>query len=239
MLEFSRVGYRFPGGGGVADLTFAVRPDEVVALIGLNGAGKTTLMRLGLGMLRAQHGEVRLFGHPLNRMPTESWAQVGVLIETPLAYPELSVVENLRIASLLHHGSPGQPDQAMETWQLSALSRRRVRRLSLGNKQRVGLAAAMQHDPSLIILDEPTNALDPASVILLREQLLDRAENGAAVLVSSHHLDEVARIADRVLLINAGRLIGELDTTGPDLERTFFDRIRIDDDNRRLAEGTV
>ena len=239
MLEFSRVGYRFPGGDGVADLTFAVRPGEVVALIGLNGAGKTTLMRLGLGMLRAQHGEVRLFGHPLNRMPTESWAQVGVLIETPLAYPEISVVENLRIASLLHHGSPGQPDQAMETWQLSALSRRRVRRLSLGNKQRVGLAAAMQHDPSLIILDEPTNALDPASVILLREQLLDRAENGAAVLVSSHHLDEVARIADRVLLINAGRLIGELDTTGPDLERTFFDRIRIDDDNRRLAEGTV
>ena len=121
MLEFSRVGYRFPGGDGVADLTFAVVA-EVVALIGLNGAGKTTLMRLGLGMLRAQHGEVRLFGHPLNRMPTESWAQVGVLIETPLAYPELSVVENLRIASLLHHGSPGQPDQAMETWQLSALA---------------------------------------------------------------------------------------------------------------------
>jgi ABC-2 type transport system ATP-binding protein len=90
----------------------------------------------------------------------------------------------------------------------------------------------MQHDPRLIVLDEPSNALDPASVILLREQLIRRAQDGAAILVSSHHLDEVARIADRVLLMNAGRLIGELDITGQDLERAFFERIRQDDEHR-------
>lgn len=85
------------------------------------------------------------------------------------------------------------------------------------------------------MLDEPSNALDPASVILLREQLLRRAADGAAILVSSHHLDEVARVADRVLLMNAGRLLGELDTTGVDLERAFFDRIRQDDERRAEA----
>ena len=91
----------------------------------------------------------------------------------------------------------------------------------------------MQHDPRLIVLDEPSNALDPASVILLRDELQRRAAAGAAILVTSHHLDEVARIADRVLLMNAGRLIGALDTRGPDLERAFFERIR--DDDARLA----
>ncbi len=94
----------------------------------------------------------------------------------------------------------------------------------------------MQHDPRLIVLDEPSNALDPASVILLREELIRRAREGASILVSSHHLDEVARIADRVLLMNAGRLIGSLDTTGHDLERAFFDRIREDDEQNQTAE---
>src|SRR5699024_10303011 len=101
---------------------------------------------------------------------------------------------------------------------------------------RVGLAVALQHDPRLIVLDEPSNALDPASVILQREQLIRRAHEGAATLVSSHHLDEVSRIADRVLLMNAGRLIGELDTTGSDLERVFFERIRLDDEQREDQE---
>lgn len=88
----------------------------------------------------------------------------------------------------------------------------------------------------MIVLDEPSNALDPASVILVREQLIRRARDGAAILVSSHHLDEVARIADRVLLMNRGRLIGPLDPTGDDLEREFFERIRQDDELRGSAE---
>ena len=126
---------------------------------------------------------------------------------------------------------------AIEAWRLAPVADRKFRRLSLGNRQRVGLAAAMQHDPTLIVLDEPSNALDPASVILLREELLRRAREGASILVSSHHLDEVARIADRVLLMNAGRLIGSLDTTGHDLERAFFERIRQDDEQHQTTEA--
>lgn len=232
MLAFEGVGLRFRGGAGVENLTFRVEPGEVVALIGLNGAGKTTLMRLALGMLRPRQGLVRLFGQPLGALPAESWAKVGALTEVPLAYPELTVRENLRIACLLHGSDPARVADSLDAWLLAPVGNRRFRRLSLGNRQRTGLAAALQHDPQLVVLDEPSNALDPASVILLRDQLARRASAGAAILVSSHHLDEVARIADRVLLMNAGRLIGQLDTTGSDLERAFFERIREDDGQR-------
>lgn len=234
MLAFEGVSRSFRGGANVQNLTLCVHPGEVVALIGLNGAGKTTLMRLALGMLRPQRGVVRLGGESLKGLPAAAWAPVGALIETPLAYPELTVRQNLRIAALLHKIDRGSVDQSLQTWRLEPVADRRFRRLSLGNRQCVGLAAALQHDPKLIVLDEPSNALDPASVILLREQLALRAYEGAAILVSSHHLDEVARIADRVVLMNAGRLIGELDTSGRDLERAFFERVR-DDDQQRLA----
>ncbi|MDR2998544.1 MAG: ABC transporter ATP-binding protein [Microbacterium sp.] len=229
MLRFDEVSLEFRGGGGVHDLSFRADAGEIVALVGLNGAGKTTLMRIALGMLRPQSGGVQVLGHPIEKLPTADWAGVGALIEVPLAYPELTARENLRIACLLRGADPALVPTALDDWMLAPVADRRFRRLSLGTRQRVGLAAAMQHDPRLIVLDEPSNALDPASVMLLREQLLQRAADGAGVLVSSHHLDEVARIADRVILMNRGRLIGELDTAGTDLERVFFDRIRVDD----------
>lgn len=110
---------------------------------------------------------------------------------------------------------------------------RRYRRLSRGTQQRVGLAAALQHRPRLLVLDEPSTALDPASVVVLRNHLTRREREGAAVLVSSHHLDEVARVADRIVVVNGGRVVGELDPAGRDLERTFFDRVLADDMRRR------
>lgn len=238
MLAFDKVSRLLPGGTGVTDLSFEVRPGEIVALIGLNGAGKTTLMRLVLGMLRRQEGSITLLGHSIDDRHAQTWAQVGALIEVPHAYPELTVRKNLHIARVLRGGDPGCVKESLSAWRLDPVADRRFRRLSLGNRQRVGLAAAMQHEPRLIVLDEPSNALDPASVVVLREQLIQRARCGAAALVSSHHLDEVARIADRVLLMNAGRLIGEMDTSGPDLERTFFDRIRQDDEQRHLSEAS-
>lgn len=96
VLAFDQVSRCFGGGGGVTDVSFAIAAGEIVALIGLNGAGKTTLMRLALGMLRSEQGEVRLFGAPLAALPAAAWAQVGALIEVPLAYPELTVRDNLR-----------------------------------------------------------------------------------------------------------------------------------------------
>jgi ABC-2 type transport system ATP-binding protein len=222
----------FSTGAGIRDIDLDVRAGEVVALVGLNGAGKSTLMRALLGMLRPDAGEVRLGGVPLPRVATSSWARVGHLVEYPLTYPELSVRRNLELSARLR----GVRDPTtvvtaiVEELALVPYLGRATRKLSLGNRQRVGIAAALQHDPDVIVLDEPTNSLDPAGVILLRESLLRRARQGSAVLVSSHHLDEVARIADRILMLNAGHLVGQLDPREPELEHAFFEAVRLDDE---------
>ncbi len=235
MLRTEHLSYDYPGGAGVGDVSFHVAPGEIVALVGLNGSGKTTLMRLALGMLRPKTGKITIFGTELASMPRNNWAKVGFLIETPLAYPELTVQENLTIAAWLRKADPALVDLAIAMWELSPYQTKRFRQLSLGYRQRVGLAIALQHNPKLIVLDEPSNALDPATIVLLREQLQHHAQQQASIVVSSHHLDEVARIADRVLLMNAGRMIGELDTSGVDLERRFFKRIQQDDQQRKLS----
>ena len=214
------------------DVDLELVPGQIVALVGLNGAGKSTLMRVLLGMLRPDSGEVRLDGHLLAEAPIDAWAQVGHLVEYPLTYPELSARRNLELSARLRKVADvdAAVDRIVSELALEQYASRRVRALSLGNKQRVGLAAALQHDPSIIVLDEPTNSLDPAGVIRLRESLLRRAGEGAAILVSSHHLDEVARIADRIVVMNAGRLIGDLDPTTPEIERAFFEAVRLDDE---------
>ena len=230
MLSLEGVTYLHRGGDGLREVSLSAEPGEVTALVGLNGAGKTTLLRLLLGMLRPQSGTVRVLGLPLPRLPRQEWSRVGHLIDTPLAYPELTARQNLRIAALLHHADPDHcVDTALERWELEALSSRRLRHLSLGNRQRVGLAAALQHAPDLVVLDEPSSSLDLAAVVMLREELARRAGEGAAVLVSSHHLDEVARIADRIVVIHGGRLIGGIAPDDAGLERAFFEAVRRDE----------
>lgn len=237
MLHFGNVTATYRGGAGVRSLDLSVAPGEIVALAGLNGAGKTTLMRLALGMLRPSNGEIRVFDHSLATIPDGLWRDVGHLVEAPLAYPELTVQENLRLAGLLQGADPRAVAESLAAWNLEPLAGRRFRRLSLGNRQRVGLAGALQHHPRLIVLDEPSNALDPKGVITLRDLLKERVRHGAAVLVSSHHLDEVARIADRILVMNCGNLIGELDPHGKDLEHAFFETVHWDDAGRVTDRG--
>ena len=225
-LSLRGVSRAYRGGAGVQDIDLTVLPGEIHALVGLNGAGKSTLMKLMVGMLRPDAGSIELLGENIRALSGNQWARVGALIEYPLAYGELDGRTNLRLAARLHGVPPaaiGQVvEQIIEELDLSRYAAVRARRMSLGNKQRLGLAAALQHAPDLIVLDEPTNALDPSGVILLREALLRRAAAGAGVLVSSHHLDEVARIASRISVIADGRMIGTLDPDGVDIERRFF-----------------
>ncbi|MEX1079780.1 MAG: ABC transporter ATP-binding protein [Homoserinimonas sp.] len=222
----------FSSGAGVRGVTLELGAGEVIALVGLNGAGKSTLMRLLLGMLRPVTGEVELDGVSLPLAPIEWWRSVGHSVEYSLAYPELTARQNLRMNARLHGAVDVNPlvEKSLQELGLEEYADRRARALSQGNRQRVGLAAALQHDPSVIVLDEPSNALDPKGVILLREALRRRADRGAAVLVSSHHLDEVARVADRIVVMNAGRLIGKLDPGTPEIERAFFEIVRRDDE---------
>ena len=229
----------FRGGAGIHGVDLDVAPGEVHAIVGLNGAGKTTLMRLLLGMLRADRGDARIEGVDVRTAGTETWRHVGHLVDHPFAYAELDARENLRGAALLHGLGRREADASVDAviaeFDLGRYAGVRTSRLSLGNRQRVGLAAALAHEPQTIVLDEPTSALDPSGVILLRESLLRRVEAGAGVLVSSHHLDEVARIADRITIINDGRAIGTLDPSGADLERAFFAAVHADDRTRSAA----
>lgn len=238
-LELRGVRRAFRGDAGVTELDLDVVAGEVHALVGLNGAGKTTLMRLALGMLRPDGGTIRISGTEVHRASPAIWRSVGHLIEMPFAYPELTTVENLRLAARLRAVPRSEiaatVDRGVAALGLERYVRVPARRLSLGNRQRLGLAAAVQHEPRLVVLDEPTNALDPSGTILLRDELRRLAESGCAVLVSSHHLDEVARIAKRITVMNRGRIVGALPPDDTDLERAFFRMVHADD----LARGAA
>lgn len=226
-IRAERLVKRYPGGVGVEGIDLDVAYGEVHALVGLNGAGKTTLMRLLLGMLRADSGTVEV-GAP--------WTGVGHTVDEPFGYPDLTTVANLTVAARLRGVPKDRVKElvaaAIADLDLEAYAMRRARTLSQGNLQRLNLAAALQHHPRVLVLDEPTSALDPRGVILLRTELLRRAAEGAGVLVSSHHLDEVARIADRITVINHGAVIGWLDPAGTDIERDFFALVLADDESR-------
>ena len=200
----------------VDGVSLAVAPGEVVALLGLNGAGKTTLIRLLLGMVRPTSGRVLVCGRALPAR--EVWAEVGYLVETPAAYPELTVRENLDVVRRLRRAEPRLVDEALERFGLGEYAARRAGRLSLGNRQRLGLAKALLHRPAVALLDEPVNGLDPAGVVEVRSLVTELArEHGTAVLVSSHLLTEVARAATRIAVLHEGRLVEELEASA--LER--------------------
>ncbi len=239
-LQAAGVSRVFDGGAGVHDIDLAVGTGQIHALVGLNGAGKSTLMRVLLGMLRPDAGQVRIRDVAIADAGPHEWREVGHLVEHPLAYGELTGRQNVLLAARLHGiarvRAGAAVEQVLAELGLERYAGVRAGRLSLGNRQRVGLAAALVHEPRVIVLDEPSNALDPAGVILLRESLRRRAGEGAGILVSSHHLDEVARIADRITVLNNGRIIGTLDPGGVDLERAFFALVHADDERRAAAE---
>lgn len=195
----------------VDDVTLEVQPGEVYALLGLNGAGKTTLIRLLLGMVQPTAGSLELTTRRLSDRAV--WSQVGYLVESPSAYPELSVRENLEVVRRLRKiPNRSSVDYAIDLFGLRAYADQRARALSQGNAQRLGLAKALLHRPSLLILDEPVNSLDPAGVVEVRTMLVHLArDEGVTVLLSSHRLAEVARVATRIGVLHRGRLIDEFD----------------------------
>lgn len=211
MIAVAGVSKRYENVLALDDVSLQVHPGEVYALLGLNGAGKTTLIRVLLGMIRTTTGHAQINGRPVSDRSV--WSQVGYLVEVPSAYPELTVRENLEVLRRLRKITDRAAVQrAVDLFGLNEYADRRARTLSLGNLQRLGLAKALLHRPSLLVLDEPVNGLDPAGVVEIRSLLVDLAhEHGLTVLLSSHLLTEVARIATRVGILHNGRLIDEFD----------------------------
>lgn len=190
-----------------------VKYGEIYGFLGLNGAGKTTTIRTLLGMIRPSTGNVNVLGQSISQGGSGPWARIGHMVESPSAYPELTVRENLEIARRMH-GITNQSsiDDVMERLALTSYADRKAGMLSSGNFQRLGLARALLHKPELLILDEPANALDPAGIVEIRKLLLMLVrEHGTTIFMSSHILAEVEVLADRIGIIHKGELVEELD----------------------------
>ena len=197
----------------VDGLDLTVEPGEIYGFLGLNGAGKTTTIRMLLGMIHPSAGHATLLGTPVRRGGRGPWDRVGYLVDSPAPYPGLTVMENLGSAARLRGVGDDAVARAVERLALGRYAQRKARSLSQGNRQRLGLAMALFHEPELVILDEPANGLDPAGVVEVRDLLRSlAAERGVTVLMSSHILAEVDRLATRVGIIHRGRLIEELST---------------------------
>jgi len=198
----------------VSNMSLKVRKGEIYGFLGLNGAGKTTTIRILLGMIHPTSGSAYVNGKKVYADNTELWKTIGSLVELPYSYPDLTVRENLEIIRRLRFITDKKSvDTAIEKLHLGAYANMRAKNLSLGNAQRLGLAKALIHNPEILILDEPTNGLDPAGIFEIRKMLGDLAANkGVTIFISSHILGEISRFAARIGIIHEGRLLQELDT---------------------------
>jgi ABC-2 type transport system ATP-binding protein len=189
-------------------MTFDVRAGELFGFVGSNGAGKTTTMRIALGVLAADAGEVRWDGH---RITAENRRHIGYMPEERGLYPRMKVGEQLTYLARLHGLSAADADRSMIAWteRLGVAGRRddEVQKLSLGNQQRVQLAAALVHDPQILVLDEPFSGLDPVAVDVMSAVLREKCDAGVPVIFSSHQLDLVERICDQVGIVRSGRMV--------------------------------
>lgn len=182
--------------------------NTIYGFLGPNGAGKTTTLKLILGLLRKQQGDIRIFGKRLDENRVETLRGIGSMIESPSLYGHLTAAENLKILQKVYLCAPRRIGEVLELVGLSKTGNKKAGQFSLGMKQRLGIAVALLHDPSLLILDEPTNGLDPNGILEIRELLksLNR-EHGITILISSHLLSEIEKLVTHVGIINSGILL--------------------------------
>ncbi|MGW3566735.1 ABC transporter ATP-binding protein [Streptomyces sp. NPDC000941] len=190
----------------VGDLTVEVPRGVVAGFIGPNGAGKTTTMAMLLGLVRPTSGNATVLGQSIHH-PERYLGRVGALLEGPAMWPALTGVENLRVLARLGGHDERRIPEVVELVGLADRAHDRYGRYSLGMKQRLGIAAALLGDPELLILDEPTNGLDPAGMIDMRDLIARIAAEGRTVLVSSHILNELEQVCDWLLIIEQGTLV--------------------------------
>jgi len=194
----------------VKDLEIKVPAGKVYGFLGRNGSGKTTTIRMIMGLIKPNEGNVQIFGSEISRNRAEYLASIGAIIETPGFYENLSAYENLEITAKMFKTGKNVITETLEIVGLSNIENKPVGKFSLGMKQRLGIANALIHSPRILILDEPTNGLDPAGIIEMRKLIRDLSQyRGITVLVSSHLLSEVQQIADYIGIIDQGQLIQE------------------------------
>lgn len=210
MLEVQDLNKSFGTLQALKGLSLKVQPGEIFGFVGSNGAGKTTAMRIMLGVLSTDSGRVSWNGKEVD---DDVRRKIGYMPEERGLYPKMQVGRQLEYFARLHGLGKAEAAQATEQWtdRLGVAGRRNdnVQKLSLGNQQRVQLAAALVHDPVILVLDEPFSGLDPVAVDVMSQVLKDKAKSGVPVIFSSHQLDLVERLCDRVGIVSRGSIVAE------------------------------
>lgn len=214
----------------VDNVSITVRENSIYGLLGPNGAGKSTTLKMIMGMLRPTNGKVLFNGHDWTRKDLE---QIGALIETPPLYDNLSAAENLEVRAKLLGVPKARIDEVLEIVDLQNTGRKKAGQFSMGMKQRLGIAIALLNNPKLLILDEPTNGLDPIGIQELRSLIRSFPSQGITVILSSHILSEVQLIADDIGIISNGILgyEGQMNKD-EDLENLFIEVVRKSQEGR-------
>ncbi len=239
ILEIKNLSKRYGKTIAVEDLSLTIHKGEVFGLLGPNGAGKTTTIRAILGLIRPDAGNVFVLGCPVSQGPEKVMQHIGAVVEGPSSYAYLSGRDNLRLcAKLTRDGAEGNIEKELDLVGLTEKADVKVAHYSLGMKQRLSLAQALIGDPDLLILDEPTNGLDPRGIREIRHLIIHLAkEKGITILLSSHLMHEVEQTCDHIAIIDKGRLVfmgSVLDLRNQnkgDLEQLFIELTGGEDDS--------
>lgn len=229
----------YKGKKAVTNVSMNIKRGEIYGFLGKNGAGKTTTIRMIMGLIKPTSGYIELFGEQINEPSDIPLERIGSIIETPGFYPNLTAQENLEIhRRLMKMPNKNSVDEALDIVGLLNAKNRLAKTFSLGMKQRLGIARAILHHPELLILDEPTNGLDPVGIKEMRQLIMRMAsERKITVLISSHILSEIEQMAETIGIIHQGRLIKEIDTEFIHSHNRHFIELQVDND--RAASLTL
>lgn len=234
-IETEQLNYRFSAEQQILkDIHLQVPEGSIYGFLGPNGAGKTTTLRLLLGLLRMQQGKISIFGKQLHQNRISILKELGSLIESPSLYGHLSASDNLEILRKVYQCSKGRIQHVLNLVGLKNTGSKKAGRFSLGMKQRLSIAIALLHQPRLLILDEPTNGLDPNGIIEMRELLKQlNKEEGLTILISSHLLSEIEKLVTDVGIIHKGRLLfqGTLEALHQKQQQAVLTYIDTNDNN--------
>lgn len=208
IIETNKLTKKFKGRIAVESVDLKIKQGEIYGFLGPNGAGKTTTIRMLLGLAKPSYGSIRIFGKDMKKEKLSVLKRVGSLVEYPSYYGHLTAYENLEAIRILLDAPKSRIEEVLKIVRLSKEAKRPVKGFSLGMKQRLGIAAALLGNPELLILDEPTNGLDPSGILEMRELIKSMPkEHGITILVSSHLLSEIDQMATEVGIISKGKMI--------------------------------
>lgn len=208
IIETNKLTKKFKNRYAVENVELKIKRGEIYGFLGPNGAGKTTTIRMLLGLAKPTYGSIRIFGKDMKKEKLSVLKRVGSLVEYPSYYGHLTAYENLEAIRILLDAPKSRIDEVLSVVRLSKEAKRPVKGFSLGMKQRLGIAAALLGNPELLILDEPTNGLDPSGILEIRELIKSMPkEHGITILISSHLLSEMDQMATQVGIISQGKMI--------------------------------